>query len=33
LTKVRGNIGVAKCRCTVNGETTSEGELKFALMD
>ena len=33
LTNVRGNIGVAKCRCTVNGETTSEGELKFALMD
>ena len=33
LTKVRGNIGVAKCRCMVNGETTSEGELKFALMD
>lgn len=33
LTKVRGNIGVAKCHCSVNGETTSEAELKFAIMD
>ena len=31
--KVRRNIGYAKCRCIVNGETTSEGELKFALMN
>ena len=29
----RRNIGSAKCRCIVNGETVSEGELKFALMD
>lgn len=33
ILKVRRNIGQAKCRCSVNGETTSEGELKFALMD
>ncbi len=33
IVKIRGNIGVAKCRCTVNGDTTSEGDLKFALMD
>lgn len=33
LTKVRGSIGVAKCRCLVNGETTSEGDLKFAIID
>lgn len=32
ILKVRRNIGYAKCRCVVNGETTSEGELKFALM-
>ncbi len=30
--KVRRNIGYAVCRCVVNGEVTSEGELKFALM-
>ena len=33
ITKIRGNIGVAKCRCTVNGDTTSEADLMFALMD
>jgi UDP-3-O-[3-hydroxymyristoyl] N-acetylglucosamine deacetylase/3-hydroxyacyl-[acyl-carrier-protein] dehydratase len=32
ILKVRRNIGYAKCRCVVNGETTSEAELKFALM-
>ncbi len=31
--KVRRNIGHAMCRCSVNGETTSEAELKFALLD
>lgn len=33
ILRVRRNIGHAKCRCSVNGETTSEGELKFALLD
>ncbi len=33
LLKTRRNIGYAKCRCVVNGETVSECELKFALMD
>lgn len=33
ILKIRRNIGYAKCRCVVNGETTSEAELKFALMD
>ncbi len=33
ILKIRRNIGQARCRCSVNGETTSEGELKFALMD
>ena len=33
LLKIRRNIGYAKCRCSVNGQTTSECELKFALMD
>jgi len=32
ILKVRRNIGHAKCRCIVNGETVSQGELKFALM-
>ncbi len=32
ILKIRGTIGVAKCRCVVNGATTSEGELKFAIM-
>jgi UDP-3-O-[3-hydroxymyristoyl] N-acetylglucosamine deacetylase/3-hydroxyacyl-[acyl-carrier-protein] dehydratase len=30
--KIRGSIGQAKCRCSVNNETVSEAELKFALM-
>ena len=29
LTKLRGAIGVATARCTVNGEVTCEAELKF----
>lgn len=33
MTKTRGSIGTAKCRCLVNGETASEAELKFALVD
>jgi UDP-3-O-[3-hydroxymyristoyl] N-acetylglucosamine deacetylase/3-hydroxyacyl-[acyl-carrier-protein] dehydratase len=33
ILKIRRNIGYAKCRCSVNGQTTSECELKFALMD
>jgi len=31
--KIRGSIGQTRCRCLVNGEVVSEGELKFALMD
>jgi UDP-3-O-[3-hydroxymyristoyl] N-acetylglucosamine deacetylase/3-hydroxyacyl-[acyl-carrier-protein] dehydratase len=30
--KIRTNIGHAKCRCFVNDEVVSEGELKFALL-
>ncbi len=33
LMKLRKNIGQAKCRCLVNGEIVSSGELKFALME
>lgn len=33
ITKVRRNIGCADCRCLVNGETVSEGELTFTLLD
>ena len=33
LTKMRGNIGIATGRCTVNGEITCEAELKFMLAD
>jgi len=33
ILKIRRNIGYAKCRCVVNDEVTSEGELKFALME
>ncbi len=33
IIKMRGSIGQTRCRCTVNGETVSEAELKFALMD
>ncbi len=31
--KVKRNIGHARCRCVVNDEVTSSGELKFALLD
>jgi len=31
--KIRGSIGQTRCKCVVNGEVVSEGELKFALMD
>ncbi len=31
--KARRNIGQAKCRCLVNGEVVSSGDLKFALID
>jgi UDP-3-O-[3-hydroxymyristoyl] N-acetylglucosamine deacetylase/3-hydroxyacyl-[acyl-carrier-protein] dehydratase len=30
--KVRGSIGMARCRCFVNDQVVSESELKFALM-
>ncbi|NNE90771.1 MAG: bifunctional UDP-3-O-[3-hydroxymyristoyl] N-acetylglucosamine deacetylase/3-hydroxyacyl-ACP dehydratase [Verrucomicrobiales bacterium] len=33
ILKTRRNIGFASARCIVNGETVSEGELKFALID
>jgi UDP-3-O-[3-hydroxymyristoyl] N-acetylglucosamine deacetylase/3-hydroxyacyl-[acyl-carrier-protein] dehydratase len=33
LTKMRGSIGMATGRCTVNGEVTCEAELKFMLSD
>ena len=33
LTKLRGAIGVATARCTVNGEVTCEAELKFMVQD
>lgn len=33
ILRTRRNIAQARCRCSVNGETTSEAELKFALMD
>jgi len=33
IVKERKNIGFAACRCVVNGDTTSEGELKFAILD
>ena len=29
--KIRGNIGMTYCRCLVNNEVVSEGELKFSL--
>lgn len=29
--KIRGNIGMTMCRCLVNDEVVSEGELKFSL--
>lgn len=33
LVKMRGAIGIATARCLVNGEVTSEAELKFMLTD
>ena len=33
ITKIRRNIGVATCRCLVNGEVVSSGNLKFSLLD
>jgi UDP-3-O-[3-hydroxymyristoyl] N-acetylglucosamine deacetylase/3-hydroxyacyl-[acyl-carrier-protein] dehydratase len=33
MTRSRGAIGTARCRCLVNGEVASEAELKFALVD
>lgn len=33
ITKMRKSIGQATCRCLVNGEIVSSGELKFALID
>jgi len=33
ITKMRKSIGQANCRCLVNGEIVSSGELKFALID
>ncbi len=31
--RIRGQIGQTRCRCLVNGEIVSEGELKFLLLD
>ena len=33
MTRSRGAIGTARCRCLVNGQVASEAELKFALVD
>ena len=33
ILKIRRNIGFATCRCLVNGEVVSSGDLKFALLD
>ena len=33
IMKIRRNIGQARCRCIVNDEVVSEGELMFALID
>lgn len=33
ILKMRRNIGYATCRCVVNGEVVSSGDLKFALID
>ncbi|MBP7950543.1 MAG: bifunctional UDP-3-O-[3-hydroxymyristoyl] N-acetylglucosamine deacetylase/3-hydroxyacyl-ACP dehydratase [Verrucomicrobiales bacterium] len=33
ITKIRRNIGCASCRCVVNNETVSEGELTFTLLE
>jgi len=32
IVKTRRNIGFAQCRCIVNGETVSQGNLSFALL-
>ena len=33
IIKMRGSIGQTRCRCLVNGDTVSEAELKFGLID
>lgn len=33
LIKMRRSIGYANCRCLVNGEVVSEGELKFSIIE
>ncbi len=33
ILKIRRNIGFAACRCLVNGDVVSSGDLKFALLD
>jgi len=33
ILKIRRSIGHALCRCLVNGEIVSSGELKFAIID
>jgi UDP-3-O-[3-hydroxymyristoyl] N-acetylglucosamine deacetylase/3-hydroxyacyl-[acyl-carrier-protein] dehydratase len=33
ILKIRRNIGFATCRCLVNGDVVSSGDLKFALLD
>jgi len=33
ILKIRRNIGYSRCRCVVNDEVASEGELKFALIE
>lgn len=33
MTKMRGSIGQASCRCIVNDDVVSEGELKFSVID
>ncbi|MFC5052024.1 bifunctional UDP-3-O-[3-hydroxymyristoyl] N-acetylglucosamine deacetylase/3-hydroxyacyl-ACP dehydratase [Rubritalea spongiae] len=33
ILKMRRNIGFATCRCVVNGEVVSSGDLKFSLID
>ena len=32
ILRIRRSIGQAKCRCVVNNETVSEGDLMFSLM-
>ena len=33
IIKMRGSIGQTRCRCMVNGDTVSEADLKFGLID